>query len=85
MELETVNKLYLELSQIATATTAREASLANKAARFAALLWDRYDVCPECGGTKDQHMPACAQTYAREFNGPADFQRVFNSAFGHGA
>lgn len=30
MELETINKLYLELSQVATAKTAREAALEHE-------------------------------------------------------
>jgi hypothetical protein len=51
MELETVNKLYLELSQVTTAKTARELELEEllSSARTiaqrkgAATAWDRFD------------------------------------------
>lgn len=51
MELETVNKLYLELSQVATAKTARELELEDLliSARCIAqrkgadTAWDRFD------------------------------------------
>lgn len=52
MELETVNKLFLELSQFATAKTARELELEEllRSARCIALrsgtdtAWDRFDL-----------------------------------------
>jgi len=40
MELETVNKLYLELSQVTTATTARELSLVAALRRTRQALAD---------------------------------------------
>ena len=51
MELETVNKLYLELSQIATAKTARELQLEDLLTSARAIAqrsgtetaWDRFD------------------------------------------
>ena len=58
MELETVNKLYLELSQVATAKTARELELEERELELEDLLtsaraiaqrggeataWDRFD------------------------------------------
>lgn len=51
MELETVNKLYLELSQIATAKTARELELEDLLTSARAIAqrggeqtaWDRFD------------------------------------------
>lgn len=50
MELETINKLYLELSQVATAKTARELELedllrsahAIAARKGADTAWDRF-------------------------------------------
>ena len=47
MELETINKLYLELSQITTATTAREILLQKQLAeaRRNAERWDRAAQC----------------------------------------
>ena len=39
MQLDTINKLYLELSQIATAKTARELVLEKELARVDAELW----------------------------------------------
>ena len=39
MELETINKLYLELSQIATATTAKERKMTVELAEIDSLLW----------------------------------------------
>jgi hypothetical protein len=50
MELETINKLYLELSQVATAKTAREIELENllRSAHAIAkrkgedVAWDRF-------------------------------------------
>jgi hypothetical protein len=52
MELDTVNKLYLELSQIATAKTARELQLEDLLTSARAIAqrsgvetaWDRFDV-----------------------------------------
>ncbi len=51
MELETVNKLYLELSQVATAKTARELELEDLLTSARAIAqrggeqtaWDRFD------------------------------------------
>lgn len=51
MELETVNKLYLELSQIATAKTARELELEDLLTSARAIAqragadtaWERFD------------------------------------------
>jgi hypothetical protein len=40
MELETVNKLYLELSQVTTATTARELALVSALRRARQALAD---------------------------------------------
>jgi hypothetical protein len=39
MQINTINKLYLELSQIATAKTARELALEKELARVDAELW----------------------------------------------
>lgn len=39
MELETINRLYLELSQVATATTAKEQRLKNELDDVDAILW----------------------------------------------
>ena len=39
MELETVNKLYLELSQVTTATTARELALVSALRRAQRRHW----------------------------------------------
>ena len=43
MELETVNKLYLELSQIATARTAKEIALEAAVARRGKLIQDIFN------------------------------------------
>lgn len=43
MELETINRLYLELSQIATAKTAKEIALENAVARRGKLIQDIYN------------------------------------------
>lgn len=58
------------------------AEIFNMAARFAACLWDFHETCPECGNNKKQHLPACDQTYTKEFKGPQDTTRVFSLAFG---
>lgn len=42
MELETINKLYLELSQVATAKTKREIDLEETATRRVVLLEQLY-------------------------------------------
>ena len=42
MELETINKLYLELSQITTATTAREILLQKQLAALAKSLFNKH-------------------------------------------
>lgn len=39
MQLETINTLYLELSQVATATTAKEIALQKELAEIDAELW----------------------------------------------
>lgn len=57
-------------------------ALFNLAARFAACLWDFHGTCPECGNNEKQHLPACRQTYSKEFGGPQDTERVFTLAFG---
>jgi len=56
MELDTINKLYLELSQIATAKTAREIELRN-------VLERANDVC--------RSMHAIAEREGAETNWPA--------------
>lgn len=43
MELETINRLYLELSQVATAKTARELRLAESDKRRGKLLADIFN------------------------------------------
>ena len=43
MELETINKLYLELSQIATARTAKELALEEAVARRGKLIQDIFN------------------------------------------
>lgn len=48
MELETVNKLYLELSQFATATTANEFRLMGKIKRLEGGWIDRRKESPNC-------------------------------------
>ena len=58
MELETVNKLYLELSQIATAKTARELQLEDLLTSARAIeqrggaetAWDRFDAAVATAG-----------------------------------
>ena len=58
MELETVNKLYLELSQVATAKTARELQLVDLLTSARAIAqrggadtaWDRFDAAVENAG-----------------------------------
>lgn len=43
MELETINRLYLELSQIATAKTAQQIALEKKCERRGKLIQDIYN------------------------------------------
>jgi len=43
MELETINKLYLELSQVATARTSREQNILCKLS----YIWDKLNECPK--------------------------------------
>lgn len=46
MELEIINKLFLELSQVATAKTARELALEQEIAEFEGrlkALWDKQE------------------------------------------
>ena len=45
MELEIINKLYLELSQIATAKTAKELDLERRIALLREQLDDEEDDC----------------------------------------
>ena len=43
MELETINKLFLELSQVATAKTAKQIALEDSVARRGKLLAEIYN------------------------------------------
>ena len=43
MELETINRLYLELSQVATAKTAKEIALEERCERQGRLIQDIYN------------------------------------------
>jgi len=43
MQLDTINQLYLELSQVATATTAKELALRAQLAAVDAALWPAGD------------------------------------------
>ena len=43
MELDTINKLYLELSQVATAKTSRELRLQTQLDDVDAILWPNGD------------------------------------------
>jgi len=49
MELETINKLYLELSQITTARTQRERMILNKLSD----IWFELDKGPKSKSTKN--------------------------------
>jgi hypothetical protein len=60
MELETINKLFLELSQIATATTARELLLKEQIR----TLEDQIGYLPD-GVHPDERKPR-AETWLRE-------------------
>lgn len=63
----------------------REKKLLNIGARLAGCLWDYHNICPECGNTRQQHMPGCKKTYEREFRSPADCEKVFANAFNFAA
>lgn len=68
------------MAQLA-ASREREGRMRAIASRFGGLLWDRYDVCPECGCTKDTHLLSCTEAYTRLFKGPADCATAFDAAY----
>lgn len=70
-----------EIKQKLAASEARVGRLHNIAARFGGLLWDRYDVCPECGCTKDTHLASCTEAYTRLFKRPTDCAVAFDGAY----
>jgi hypothetical protein len=53
MELEAINKLYLELSQIATAKTAREIKLENEIVRLRSYVQRGKDLLHPLTGSKE--------------------------------
>ena len=57
MQLDTINTLYLELSQVATATTAKELALRAQLDAVDSVLWST--------GNKPKNYEACRATRLR--------------------
>lgn len=61
----------------------KEERYKNLAYRFAAVLWDFHDTCPQCGNNKEGHFESCKRTYEK-LTSPLKSEEVFDEAFPEG-